>query len=365
MAFVCLADFQKKAETILEKSSLEYFQSGAGDELTLSLNREAFKRLRIRPRFLRNITKLNTTTTILGCEVKWPLGISPCANQRLAHPDGEIGTARATGKTGGIFILSTGSNTPMEEVAKGAPDTHKWFNLYIYKDRLLTESLVRRAEKSNYKAIVLTIDSQISGQRRADIRNKFSLPPNLSFANFSDSKASTVKSSGAGSGLSEYFSSLFDPTITWKDVEWLVKMTNLPIIVKGVLTREDAILAKEFGCKGIIVSNHGARQLDSVPATIEALPEIVDAVGNDLPVMMDGGIMDGNDMLKALALGAKMVFIGRAAVWGLACNGQKGVEEMLSILKKDFEVVMSLSGCLNLKSIQPNLVAHESTYAKL
>lgn len=303
--------------------------------------------------------------TILGSKLKWPLGISPWANQRLAHPDGESGTARACELAGSIFILSTGSNTPMEEVAENAPNTEKWFNLYIYKDRALTESLVRRAEKSNYKAIVLTIDCQIAGQRRADIRNNFSLPPHLGFANFNGKKECIVKSSGNGSGLSEYFSNLFDPSITWKDVEWLVKMTNLPIVVKGVLTAEDAILAKEFGCKGIIVSNHGARQLDSSPATISVLPEIVRAVGNDLVVMMDGGIRDGNDIFKALALGAQMVFIGRAAVWGLACNGQSGVEEVLSILKKDLEIAMKLSGCVDLKSIQSTMVAHESSYAKL
>ncbi|XP_055907270.1 2-Hydroxyacid oxidase 1-like [Eupeodes corollae] len=365
MEFVCIADFEKKAQTVLEKKALDYYRSGAGDQYTLNRTRDAFRKLRIRPRFLRNVSKLNTATTILGCQVKWPVGIAPTAMQRMAHPDGEIANARAAGLAGSVFILSTLSTTSIEELAKGAPNTDKWFQLYVYKDRSLTESLVRRAEKANFKALVLTIDAPLFGQRRSDIRNKFGLPPHLQLGNFSEAETQDVKSSGKGSGINEYVMSQFDPELTWKDVEWLVKISKLPVIVKGVLTHEDAVLAREFGCKGIIVSNHGARQLDSVPASIEALPEIVRAVGNDLVVMMDGGIMEGNDVLKALALGAKMVFIGRAALWGLACGGQKGVEDLLAILKKDFEVAMSLSGCVDLESIRPNLIVHESHYSKL
>lgn len=362
MDYVCVEDFKNKAEKVLEKSALDYYRSGAGDQYTLNRTKASFQKLCIRPRFLRDVSKLDTSTTIFGCDLKWPVGIAPTAMQRLAHPDGEVANARAAGKAGSIFILSTIATTSIEELAEKAPNTDKWFQLYVYKDRALTESLVRRAEKANFKALVLTVDAPIFGQRRSDVRNKFGLPSHLQLGNFSESKTQAVKSSGKGSGINEYVMSQFDPQLTWKDVEWLVKLTKLPVIAKGILTKEDAVLAKEFGCKGIIVSNHGARQLDSVPTSIEALPEIERAVGNDLVVMMDGGISDGNDILKALALGAKMVFIGRPALWGLACGGQKGVEDLLNILKKDFELVMSLSGCTDLKSILRNLVVHETSY---
>ncbi|XP_039955114.1 uncharacterized protein LOC126755637 [Bactrocera neohumeralis] len=366
MVFVCVDDFEKKAHSVLEKNALDYYRSGAGEQYTLNLNREVFRRIRIRPRFLRDVSNIDTRCKVLGIDLKWPLGIAPSAMQKLAHPEGEGGNARAAGNAGSIYILSTLSTMSIEEVAAEAPDTNKWFQLYVYRDRALTEQMVRRAEKANFKAIVLTIDAPIFGQRRSDIRNKFSLPPHLHLANFEGIKADGVRTDEeAVSGINAYVSSQFDPTLTWKDVAWLVNLTRLPVIVKGVLTREDAILAREFGCAGIIVSNHGARQIDTVPASIEALPEVVKAVGNDLIVMLDGGVTQGNDIFKALALGAKMVFVGRAALWGLACNGQKGVEDLLSVLKKDLEITLALAGCQKLSDISGDMVAYESTYAKL
>uniref|UniRef100_A0A0K8VG76 (S)-2-hydroxy-acid oxidase n=1 Tax=Bactrocera latifrons TaxID=174628 RepID=A0A0K8VG76_BACLA len=366
MVFVCVDDFEKKAHSVLEKSVLDYYRSGAGEQYTLNLNREVFRRIRIRPRFLRDVSNIDTRCKVLGIDLKWPLGIAPSAMQKLAHPEGEGGNARAAGNAGSIYVLSTVSTMSIEEVAAAAPDTNKWFQLYVYRDRSLTEQMVRRAEKANFKAIVLTIDAPIFGQRRSDIRNKFSLPPHLHLANFEGIKADGVRTDEeAISGINAYVSSQFDPTLTWKDVAWLVNLTRLPVIVKGVLTREDAVLAREFGCAGIIVSNHGARQMDTVPASIEALPEVVKAVGNDLIVMLDGGITQGNDIFKALALGAKMVFVGRAALWGLACNGQKGVEDLLSVLKKDLEITLALAGCQKLSDICGDMVAYESTYAKL
>ncbi|XP_017106728.2 uncharacterized protein Hao [Drosophila bipectinata] len=366
MALVCVEDFEKKAEAHLEKNALDYYRSGAGEQFTLGLNREAFRRLRLRPRCLRDVSRLDISCEIFGERMKWPLGIAPTAMQKMAHPDGEVGNARAAGKAGSIFILSTLSTTSLEDLAVGAPETIKWFQLYIYKDRTITEKLVRRAEKANFRALVLTIDAPIFGHRRADVRNNFSLPSHLTLANFQGIKATGVASANMGaSGINEYVSSQFDPTISWKDIAWLKSITHLPIVVKGVLTAEDAVLAREFGCAGVIVSNHGARQIDTVPASIEALPEVVRAVGDDLVVMLDGGIIQGNDIFKALALGAKTVFVGRPAVWGLAYNGQKGVEEMLSILRKDFEITMALIGSQTLKDIQPSMVVHESQYAKL
>lgn len=213
---------------------------------------------------------------------------------------------------------------------------------------------------------MLTVDAQIYGPRRADTRNNFSLPSHFRLANFEGAQADSVKGDEiSASGINAYVTSQFDLTLTWKDVEWLVQKTRLPVIVKGILTQEDAILARQFGCKGIIVSNHGARQLDGVPASIEALPEVVAAVGNDTIVMLDGGIRQGNDVVKALALGAKYVFVGRPAVWGLACDGQNGVEQMLSVLQKDFEIALALTGCERLEDITKQMVVHESYYSKL
>lgn len=235
------------------------------------------------------------------------------------------------------------------------------FNMFVYFSSL-TEQLVRRAEKCNYKALVLTVDASIFGQRWVDARNNFSLPTNLRIANF---EAQSSHSKDGSSGVREYVANHIDTSLTWKDVEWLVKLTHLPVIVKGILTANGAILAREFGCAGVIVSNHGARHLDGVPASIEVLPEIVKAVGEDMLVMLDGGVRHGNDVLKALALGAKMVFLGRPAIWALACGGETGVKEMLKVLNKDFVITMKLAGCQNLKDIKRNIVVHESYYSKL
>lgn len=221
---------------------------------------------------------------------------------------------------------------------------------------------MHRAEQANFKALVVTIDAPLFGQRRADVRNRFSLPGHLKLANLDGERATGVVSSMGGSGLNEYVINQFDPSITWQDIKWLKQLTGLPIVVKGVLTAEDAVLAREYGCAGIIVSNHGGRQLDTAPASIEALPEVVNAVGNDLVVMLDGGITKGIDMFKSLALGAKLVFIGRPTVWGLACNGQRGVEQLLEILKKDFDLTMGLAGCQTLADINSCMVQHKSTY---
>lgn len=220
---------------------------------------------------------------------------------------------------------------------------------------------MRRAEQADFKALVVTVDAPVFAQRRADVRNKFSLPAHLSLANFQGAQCNVVSAAG-DSGLSEYVASQFDSTVTWQDIKWLKQLTQLPIVVKGILTAEDAELAREFGCAGVIVSNHGGRQLDSTPATIEALPEIVRAVGTDLVVMLDGGITEGNDIFKALALGAQMVFIGRPVIWALACDGQRGVEHLLKLLRNDFDITMALTGCRSLAHIQTSMVVPESTY---
>lgn len=231
----------------------------------------------------------------------------------------------------------------------------------------MTENLVRRAEKNNFKALVLTVDAPIFGQRWNDVRNNFSLPSHLCLANFQNNSAQSegVYSERGASGINEYVTNQFDASLTWEDLKWLVELTHLPVFAKGILTPEDAILAHKFGCAGIIVSNHGGRQLDGVPASIEALPEIVKAVGGDMLVMLDGGIRHGNDIFKALALGADIVFLGRPALWGLGCNGEAGVREMLQVLKTDFDITMALTGCTKLSDIKRSMVVHESCYSRL
>ncbi|EDS40084.1 glycolate oxidase [Culex quinquefasciatus] len=233
----------------------------------------------------------------------------------------------------------------------------RWFQLYIFKDRRVTKKLVKRAEKAGYRAIVLTVDAPVFGIRRADNKNRFQLPPNITFANMDDGKQQ--RDYGA------YYDERSDPALTWDDVEWLLKLTKLPVIVKGILTKEDALIAVDRGAQGIWVSNHGARQVDSEPATIEVLPEIVAAVADRIPIIIDGGVTQGTDVFKALALGAKMVCIGRPALWGLAVNGQQGVENVLDILKKELDNVMAIAGCHSIADIIKDFVAHESSYEKI
>lgn len=295
-----------------------------------------------------------------------PIGVAPTAMQKMAHPDGECANARAVGRAGSIFILSTLSTSSIEEVAAAAPETIKWFQLYIYKDRELTKKLVARAEAAGFKALVLTVDASAWGMRYADARNKFILPPHLKLANFSGNLSSGVSdTTNSGSALAKYVETLFDLNITWDDVKWLKRITKLPVMVKGVLTAEDAKIASDIGVGGIIVSNHGGRQLDTSPASIEALPEISKAVGHRVDVYLDGGIRYGTDVFKALALGAKMVFVGRPAVWGLTYNGEEGVKKVLDILAQEFDTTLALAGCRSPADITADMVTHESTYSKL
>lgn len=367
-SLVCVDDYEKAAHSALPRNALDYYRSGADEEFTLGLNKDALRRFRIRPRMLRDVTRRDTRTEALGSPVSVPFGVSPTAMQRMAHPDGELANVRAVSKAGGVFILSTLSTSSIEEVAAAAPDCTRWFQLYIYKDRTVTEQLVRRAEAAGYKALVLTVDAPVFGHRRADVRHKFQLPSHLHLANFADlgaDKARGITSAKSGSGLNEYTNKLFDQSVNWRDVEWLKSFTSLPIVLKGVLTREDAVMGVDLGVAAIFVSNHGARQLDGVPASIEALPEIVEAVRGRCQVFVDGGFSNGADIFKALALGADMVFVGRPALWGLSHSGQQGVESVLGILRAELDRTMALAGCTSVKEIVKDMVVHETFYHKL
>ncbi|KAL1140085.1 hypothetical protein AAG570_000017 [Ranatra chinensis] len=307
-----------------------------------------FFRLRIRPRMLRNVSGRNTGCRVMGCELSAPIGVSPTAMQKMAHPDGEVANARAVGKFGSIFTLSTLSTSSIEEVAAAAPDTIKWFQLYVYKQRDITRDFLTRVEKAGFKAIVLTIDTAAFGKRYADVRNQFKLPPSLKLANFEGNYSTAVNQSNSKSALAN-ISELLDDSLNWDDVKWLMRSTRLPIVLKGVLTGEDAAMGAELGVSGIIVSNHGARQLDTVPATIEALREVVRAVKGRCEVYLDGGVTYGTDVFKALALGARMVFVGRPAIWGLTAGGEGGVKHVLDILADEFNTTLALAG----KSFDP------------
>ncbi|XP_055939010.1 2-Hydroxyacid oxidase 1-like [Argiope bruennichi] len=363
--FICVEDFEKHALATLPKYAADYYRSGADEEQTLKENREGFKRLRFRPRFLRDVSTRFLKTYVLGHSISFPVCIAPSAMHRMAHPDGEVATVKAAAAEGVPMVLSTVSTTSLEDVAKAAPESIRWLQLYIYKDRKVSRELIIRAEKAGYLAIVLTVDAPVFGHRWADTRNKFSLPPHLKLGNFSDVGMDKVTETDGSSGLTNYVSQLFDPSISWKDIKWLKEITTLPILLKGILTAEDAKMAVEHGVAGIIVSNHGARQLDGVPATIEVLPEIVRAVAGRCEVYLDGGVRTGTDVLKSLALGAKAVFIGRPVLWGLAYDGEAGVRKVLQILRKEFDTAMALSGCTNLHDVKPSLVVRQESFSKL
>ncbi|XP_068185146.1 2-Hydroxyacid oxidase 2-like isoform X2 [Antennarius striatus] len=348
MAMVCLTDFEKYAKEHLSKTAWDYFSAGADECYTRDDNLLAYKRIHLRPRVLRDVSESDTRTTVQGTEFSFPVGISTTAYHCLAWHEGETATARAAEALNTCYITSTTSTCSVEEIVAAAPNGYRWFQMVVYQDRRLTEQVVQRVEALGYKALVLTVDMPYLGKRHNNIRNQFKLPPHLQFKNFNGlQKQATVDPKA-------YITS--DPSITWKEVHWLQSITSLPIIIKGILTKEDAVLAVEHSVQGIIVSNHGGRQLDGTLATIDALIEIVDAVKGRIEVYLDGGIRTGSDVLKALALGAKCVFIGRPVVWGLVYKGEEGVREVLQILKDEFRLAMTLSGCRNVAEINRNLI---------
>jgi isopentenyl diphosphate isomerase/L-lactate dehydrogenase-like FMN-dependent dehydrogenase len=352
---VSVFDFEAAAREKLPKVTYDYYSSGANDEITLRENHTAYERIKLKPRVLRDISKRDLTTTVLGQTVSMPILVAPTAFHRMAHPEGEVATARAAGEAGTIMILSTLATSSIEEVLPAATGP-VWFQLYVYKDRAATLSLVQRAESAGCKAIALTVDAQIWGRRERDIKNRFRLPKGLSIKNLMPAGKEQFPKELADSGLAAYVAWQFDPTLSWKDVDWLCANSKIPLVLKGVLHPEDARLAIDHGASGVIVSNHGARQLDTVPATIEALAEIVEAVDGKIEVLIDGGIRRGTDVLKAIALGAKAVGVGRPIIWGLAVDGEQGAKHILEILRKDFELTMRLCGCTSVQEINKDLI---------
>lgn len=349
-------EFEKIAKEKLPKMVYDYYSSGAEDQWTLEENRRAFSRILFRPRILIDVSKIDMTTTFLGHKINMPIMLAPSAMQRMAHPDGELAVARAASAAGILMALSSWSTCTLEEVASTGPGI-RLQQVYVYKDRNIVQQLVRRAEKAGYKGFVVTVDTPILGRREADIKNRFCLPPHLALKNFSHLNLDMEEKED--SGLAAYVASQVDRSLNWKDVQWLQSITSLPVILKGVNTAEDTKLAIQNGAAAIIVSNHGARQLDYSPATINCLEEVVKAANGRIPVYLDGGVRRGTDVFKALALGASGVFVGRPVLYSLAADGESGVRKMLQIFHEEFELAMALSGCSSLRDITSNHIIKE------
>ncbi len=340
-------DYEAHARECLTQSVYDYYAGAAGDEITVRENEAAWQRLRLLPRVLVDVSSCELATTVLGQPLASPILTAPCALNRLAHPDGELAVARAVSTLGMGQVLSTLSSYPLDEVAAAAP-APRWFQLYVYRDREITRDLVRRAEDAGYTAICLTVDVQRPGNRERDLRNGFQVPPHVRAANFDHA----IENSADGSALLKYINDQFDPGLTWEGLQWLVSITTLPVVVKGVLAPEDARLCVANGARGIGVSNHGGRQLDTAVSSCDALEPIVDAVGDAAEVFVDGGIRRGTDVLKALALGARAVLIGRPYLWGLAVDGERGVVRVLTLLRDDLSLSMALAGCATLDDVR-------------
>jgi isopentenyl diphosphate isomerase/L-lactate dehydrogenase-like FMN-dependent dehydrogenase len=325
-------DYEHLAAERLDAGAHGYYAGGAGDELTLRDNVAAFQRWQLRPRVLVDVAGCSTVTTVLGHELSLPVIVAPVAFQRVAHPDGEVGMARAAHAAGTAICLSTlATSTPAQVAETGA---QRWFQLYVFRDRQLTADLVARARESGFTALVLTVDTPVLGRRERDHRTGFTIPPDVAIASLGQ----------GGMTPAEAFAQM-SQSVSWHDVERLASESELPVLVKGVLTAEDARLACEHGAAGVVVSNHGGRQLDGVSATLDALPEVVDAVDGRIEVLLDGGVRRGGDVVKALALGARAVLAGRAPLWGLAVDGEAGATAVLELLRDEILLALKLVGC--------------------
>lgn len=349
MQLLNLFDYEEAARASMEPSYYAYYAGGVADNVTLRENRAAFDRLRLRPKMMRDVSHISLQTAVAGHTMPLPIMIAPAAMHKLAHPDGELATARAAAALGVTQVLSTMSTVAVEEVtAVGHP---VWFQLYLFRDRDWSAHIVQRAEAAGCQALVLTVDVPAPGLRENLVRAGFATPNHFPFPNF-------VRP-GHDLSVSELMSTVtanFDAALTWDDIGWLRRVTRMPIWVKGVLRGDDARRAVAAGAAGIVVSNHGGRQLDTAVAAIDALPEVVTAVGQQIDVIMDGGVRRGTDIIKALALGAKAVLLGRAPLWGLAVNGEDGARHVLALLRHELENGMAQCGCPTIADITPDLI---------
>lgn len=333
-----IADYERLAEGALQAGPLGYYAGGAGDERTLRDNVAAWGRHKLLPRGLVDVSGVDAATTVLGMPVSMPVLVAPVALQRMAHPDGECGMARACAAAGTIMTLSTIATTRPADVAAAAPDAPRWFQVYVLKDRAVTQALVDEAVAAGFGALALTVDAPRAGRRERDLRTGFAVPPGIDMPAVSEAVGTSAGITPAG------FFDLMDTTLTWRDLERLVADAPVPVVLKGVHHPEDARIACELGVAGVVVSNHGGRQLDNVPATADMLGPVVDAVGGAVEVLVDGGIRRGTDVCAALALGARAVLVGRPALYGLAVGGDAGARHVLELLRAELELALTLLG---------------------
>lgn len=347
-----LADYEALAREHLSDTAWAYFAGGSGDEWTLRENEAAFQRLKLMPRVLRDLSQADTRTELFGMELAAPVLLAPVAFQKLAHPDGELASAIAAGALDTAMVVSTQASIALEDIAAQAA-APLWFQLYIQPDRAFTEALVRRAETAGYHALVVTVDAPANGLRNREQRAGFALPPGVEAVNLAG-----MRSLPPPSPEKLLFGTpLIAAAPSWHDLEWLRGLTSLPILAKGIASPEDARRALDTGLNGIVVSNHGGRMLDGTPAAIDLLPAVVQEVASAAPVLVDGGIRRGADVLRALALGASAVLIGRPYIFALAAVGAPGVAHVLRILRAELELAMALTGCARVASIDQSVLA--------
>jgi isopentenyl diphosphate isomerase/L-lactate dehydrogenase-like FMN-dependent dehydrogenase len=346
-------DFEPAARAVLPKGIYDYIAGGSEDEAALRGNREAFSRYRFRFKILASTDHTDLSNELFGQRFTMPVHLAPTAIQRMAHPDGELAAYRAASEAGVAYALSTLSSASIEEVAAAASGP-RWFQLYMHKERAVSAAFVERAVDAGYSAVLLTVDLPKTGRRERDIRNAFSLPAGVPYANL-DTRRRADTADGPDP-FAQNVNANANPGLGWADLEWLVAKTSLPVVVKGVVRADDARHAVEAGARGLIVSNHGGRQLDYAIASLDALPEVVEAAGQDVAVLMDGGIRRGTDVLKAVCLGARGVLIGRPFLYALAAGGADAVTRMLEMLRQEIEVSMSLLGARRLSELSRDLV---------
>ena len=344
-----LDDLEEAARELLPPGVYGYYAGGADDEVTLRGNREAFRSLRLLYRVLVDVSARDLSARLLGTSLSMPVLLAPTALHRMAHDQGESATARAAARCGVLMTLSSITSVPLEEVAAAAPGAPRWFQLYHFRDRGLTRALVSRAAAAGYGALVLTVDTPVLGRRERDLRGPFAIPAGVSAVHFAGVEPNPA-------GATPIAQLICQETFSWRDLEWIRSLSPLPLLVKGLVRADDAERAVDAGVEALWVSNHGGRQLDTAIPTAEALPAVVDAVAGRVPIVVDGGVRRGTDVLKALALGAAAVAIGRPQLWALAAGGEAGVVSMLEMLREELSVAMALAGCRSLAEVDRSLV---------
>jgi len=337
------SDYLELAAANVDPKVWCYFAGGAGDEVTLRANAAAYGRWRFRPRMLVDVSEITTATTVLGTDVSMPLLVAPFAMHGLLAADGELATARAAAAAGTLYCVSTITTRTHAEIAAASGSAPRWLQLYVLSDKQRTLDHLAEAREGGYSALVLTVDIPLLGRRERDLKLGFQIPPDLPLPYIRGTDPATAET------MAQHFQ--INPALTWRDLEWIAAESGLPVVLKGILTAEDGALAVEHGAAAVIVSNHGGRQLDGVAATLDALPEVVDAVAGRCEVYVDGGIRRGGDVLKALALGARATFTGRAVAAALAVGGEAGVRHVLSLLHDEIELGLGLLGCTSLDQL--------------